>query len=440
MEHIRRCFRLINKKETFLFILALIIRIIAATLFKKYIDLPFNLWGFETEGFNDFEYFYQTWVKNFISLKWYPYSYGNTIDALNWYSYPPFFLYLISFFGLVSSRFSAIPIVILDAGCVVLVYKILNLFIPSKRIYIPSIIFCFSVINIFYIGIYWLNPAPMTFFLLLSIYYLIKKNNHLSIIFYMTSIMMKQTALYYGLIFMSLYLGEKQVKNWWKPIFLIISLFIIFSIPYIILTPINYFRHLLVSPIPTSIIQLTPPKGHEPITFSHFLVYGLNINSNSIQILNMFVNTYFLITFSTSVISSYSIFALKTKKLKEQSIIFLFMINGFLMYMFQPRGLYKYYLTNLMPLQFIAMLLEIDRLNISKLKKYLFIFLYISYTMSIIIVPRLYTPIILFMFLIFIVMLKISRTRTSGISRNRGTGNEMGNHSVRAHHNKEYSD
>lgn len=421
MKHMGRFFRLINKKEIFLFIFALIVRIITALLYRKYMGLPFKLWGFETEGFNDFEYYYQTWVKYFISLKWYPYSYGNTIDALNWYSYPPFFLYLISFLGLFSNWCSAIPIVILDAGCVVLVYKILNLFITSKNIYIYSMLYCFSVINIFYLSIYWLNPSPMTFFLLLSIYYLIKENNHLSIISYVISIMMKQTALYYGPLFISLYIGKKQFKNWWKPIFIIILLFIIFSIPYIFLTPVDYFRHLLVSPIPNSMAEVTPPKDNQPITFSRFLVYGLNITSHSIQILNILINSYFLVTFSISVISSYSIFAIKNKKIKDQNIIFLFMINGFLTYIFQPKGLYKYYLTNIMPLQFITILLDLERLNISNIKKYLIIFLYISYNVSIIIVPRLYTHILLFVFLIFILILKFSRTHSLGVSQNRRT-------------------
>jgi hypothetical protein len=411
MKGLRKFYLLINKKEIMLFIIALIIRIISAIFYRKYIGLPFKLWNFEVEGFNDFEYYYQTWVKHFLSFNWYPYSKGNIMDALNWYSYPPFFLYLISFFGIFCKWCSAIPIIILDAMCVVIVYKILDLSLNNKNIFIDSIIYCFSFVNIFYLGIYWLNPSPMNFFLLLSIYYLIKDNNYISIIYYVISVMMKQTALYYGPLFLSLYLGKQKLKDWWKPIFLIILFFIIFSIPYIFLTPINYFSHLLVSPFPNTNIRIIKPKDNQPITFVHFLIYGLKINPNLIQIINTSISTYFMMAFSISLISSFSLNSIKNNKLTYKDIIFLFTLNGFFTYLFQPRGLYKYYLTNIMPLQFIALIINLDSLKTSKLHRYIILTLYIIYNIGIIITPKLHYHILLIMFLVFIILLRFKNRK-----------------------------
>ena len=222
MNRLLRLYNIFKKKETQLFITALIVRVITAILFRRYFGLPFKLWNYETEGFNDFQYFYQTWVKHFTTLNWYPYSYNNEIDALNWYSYPPLFLYLLSLFGFFSTNHSAIPIILFDTLSVGMVYKILCIYIKNKESFLFSLFYSFSVVNLFYIDVYWLNPSPMIFFLLLSVFFLLKNNINYSIFTYVISVMMKQTGLYYGPLFLALFIGKKNIKNWWKPITLII--------------------------------------------------------------------------------------------------------------------------------------------------------------------------------------------------------------------------
>jgi len=382
-----------DKESLLIFILALIIRISAALLFRFYIGLPYKFLNYETEGFNDFNYFYLAWAKNFTSLHWYPYSYGNEANALNWYSYPPFFLYLISLFGIPGLPFwaPAIPIVILDAGCAVLVFKILRIYVSKRNALLGALCFCFAAINIFYIGIYWLNPSPMTFFFLLSIYYLIKRDHFLFVLTMVTSVMMKQTALYQAPVLFSLFLGREDLRRWWKPIMLIVILSILFSTPFIFLTPTNYFRHLMVSPGPNLSLNILKPEPDWTITLPQFLKYGLNIKGSLINIISKFINSYSLLFSTMTTISFYSLFATRDNKLRDWDTIFILLINGFLSYIFQPKGLYKYYLSTLMPLLSISIWLGAYQINLTNILSYGLAIIYLSFNVITVFIPRLYT-------------------------------------------------
>jgi hypothetical protein len=389
-------------------------------LYRSYIgfsiELPFKFLNYETEGFGDFNHFYLVWAENFLSKNWYPYSYGNIIEQLNWYSYTPFFLYTISLFkfSFLPEWSPAIPIILFDSGCAVMIYKILKNLVSTKNAFWGSILFSFSAINIFYIGIYRLNPSPMTFFLLVSFYYLINYRYHNSIIYLVISVMMKQTGLYYVPIFIAFLIKRvKENRKIIKLLLFFIAIGIFFQTPYIFLTPLNYFRHLFATPTPTLSMEIPVPLDNSPITLSQFIHYGLQINASISGFFNYLISTYFLFIFFIMVITSYIIFLSNKKELYNYDLLFIFTLNGFISYLFQPKGLYKYYISTLIPFIIMSIIYGVNCMKTSNIKKYVVIIVYFLLNIFTIFMPRIYIHGLVLMALILIIYLyKVSKKNT----------------------------
>jgi Gpi18-like mannosyltransferase len=309
---------------------------------------------------------------------------------------------------------SAIPIVLFDSGCALMIYKILKNLVSKKSALWGAILFSLSAINIFYIGIYWLNPSPMIFFLLVSFYYLINYRYYNSIICLVTSVMMKQTGLYYVPIFMSFLIKRvKQNEKIIKLLLFFITIGIFFQTPYIFITPINYLRHLFVTPNPTLSTEIPEPIDNFPITLPQFIHYGIKINATISGIFNYLISTYFLFIFFISVITSYIIFSSNKKELQNYDLLFLFTLNGLISYIVQPKGLYKYYLSTLTPFLIMSIIYGVNYMNTNKLKKYFVIIFYLIFNVSTIFIPRIYTHGLVLLALILIIYLyKFSKLKT----------------------------
>ena len=398
----------VEKDILFIFILALGIRLIFAHLYRTYIGLPYKLLNFETEGFGDFEHFYLVWAENFISMKWYPYSYGNVIEQLNWYSYTPFFLYTISLFKLLFlPKWSpAIPIVLFDSGCAIMIFKILNGLSSKKSALLGSIVFSVSAVNIFYIGTYWLNPSPMIFFLLVSFYYLINCRHYTSIFYLVISIMMKQTGLYYVPLFIAFLIRRvNEKRKIIKLLLFFIVIGVLFQIPYIFLTPNDYFSHLFATPNPVLSTEIQEPIDNYPITLPQFLHYGIKINDVISGIVNKFISTYFLFTFFIILVSTYTISSTSKNKVYNYDMLFLFTINGIVSYILQPKGIYKYYVSTLIPFLIMSVFYGVSYMKKAHLRKYYVTASYIIFNIFIIFIPRIYTHGLMIIALIFTIYL-----------------------------------
>ncbi len=189
------------------------------------------------------------------------------------YNYPPLFLYLISVFALLNYVWaSGIPLVLFDALTVVPLYLIAKNYLfkgNAKLAFAVSLIWIFNPINLFYNDLMWLNPAPTTFFVMLSIYFLLKKDWTLSSIFLAVATGLKQTAVLLFPIFLIWMLrtpGLPRTKILAYSV-LFASLLVIISTPYIFQDPQLYFWALQLP------IFGIPPGGSSatPTTFIYNL-------------------------------------------------------------------------------------------------------------------------------------------------------------------------
>jgi len=163
------------------------------------------------------------------------------------YNYPPLFLYLLSAFaelGLIWA--SAIPLVLFDALTVVPLYLIAKDFLfhgNRKLAFAVSLIWIFNPLNLFYNDLMWLNPGITTFFLVLSIYLLLKQKWILSSLSLALSTGFKQTAVLVFPIFLLWMLrtpGLARRKILAYLVLYVCSLVLI-STPYIFQEPQTYF-------------------------------------------------------------------------------------------------------------------------------------------------------------------------------------------------------
>jgi hypothetical protein len=189
------------------------------------------------------------------------------------YNYPPLFLYLISGFALLNYIWSsAIPLVFFDALTVIPLYLILKdfLFRGNSRIaFAISLFWIFNPINLFYNDLMWLNPAPTTFFVVLALYFLLKREWALSSIGLALATALKQTAVLIFPIFLIWIIraGGTSRKKVLAYIVLFVAILVLISTPYIFQNPQLYFWALQLP------IFGTPPGGSSstPTTFTYDL-------------------------------------------------------------------------------------------------------------------------------------------------------------------------
>src|SRR5579872_4254204 len=189
------------------------------------------------------------------------------------YNYPPLFLYMIAGFALLNYVWaSAIPLVLFDALTVIPVYLIAKNYLfrgNSRLAFAVSLIWIFNPLNLFYNDLMWLNPGPTTFFVMLSIYFLLKQDWTMSSISLAIATGLKQTAVLlfpFFLVWMLKNSGfpRKRVLAYTV---LFISILIIISTPYIFQNPQLYFWALQLP------IFGIPPGGSSstPTTFVYDL-------------------------------------------------------------------------------------------------------------------------------------------------------------------------
>jgi hypothetical protein len=189
------------------------------------------------------------------------------------YNYPPLFLYLVSGFALLNYVWTAaIPLVLFDALTVVPLYLIARDYLfkgNAKLAFAVALIWIFNPINLFYNDLMWLNPAPTTFFVMLSIYLLLKKEWTFSSISLAIATGLKQTAVLLFPIFFIWMLRTTGVAR--RKILaysvLYVAALVLISTPYVFQNPQSYFWSLQLP------IFGTPPGGSSinPTTFEYDL-------------------------------------------------------------------------------------------------------------------------------------------------------------------------
>lgn len=368
-----------------------------------------------------------------------PYQLGTIV-----YNYPPLFLYLLSFFAQVNIVwFPAIPLAAFDILTTIPVYLIAKQFLfrgNSKMAFAVAIIWAVNPINLFYNDLMWLNPGPTTFFLMMGIYYFLKRDWYFSAFMLAVSTGFKQiTVLAVPVLLILLWnssapkkIAENRVRQidgkkdlvgnldekagtiqsslsnfrkdirralvragheiWFglillRPIVLYLATFVgflfIISLPYIVTEPQNYFYSLQLP------IFGYPPgtSAGYPSTFSYDLSQPTRITTflgllNFTNLQSVAVTSYQLLDYAFAfAYVALLIYILYAKLEPSGTNTLILVMTGFLVFFgLYGRGIYKYYFATLTPLA-LPFLGE---------KKQMLIFEGLS--LAILFVPRVATP------------------------------------------------
>jgi len=189
----------------------------------------------------------------------YAYAYVPTVQAFKsghlpyrdfFHAYPPLFLYALTLFSFLPYFWSmALPLIISDALTVVPVYLIGKRLLNKSGAFTASLLFALAPINLFYVDYVWLNPPLTTFFLMVSVYFLLEGRYDLSAFTLAASIGFKQTSLLALPIMLHFLAKKASDKHVLRYLLLVTSVCFIFSVPYVFLEPRLYLFSIFRMPL-----------------------------------------------------------------------------------------------------------------------------------------------------------------------------------------------
>ena len=379
----------------FLTVLGVLVRLLAAYYFREnysfYTTPPiwernvlFNPADSQLNGYADFSFYYVNWVEAWYKDGWYPFTdWRSTIlrDPLYYYSYPPIFLYFIVLIWRpgMSVIWIAMPLIVTDAACAGMVYLIVDKLVKGTKskgvAFIAGMLMVFSPINIIYDGVFWLNPGPVTLFTLISFYFILERKWWQVFFWLAIATMTKQNALFFTYPLFFVMLGEKVKEKGIKRasfesfanVLLFISMLLIISAPWIFITPIHYFVHLLYpgKMLTTEPIVGEPDFGQSvPISWS---LYYYGIRGIFGDIIAFSINSMFLMIASASIIGVYLMWRSFRGKLDNTEFFELISIYTIWTHIFMPRGVFKFYSAYYVPIIIVALVSSLAYYKVKKI-------------------------------------------------------------------------
>jgi hypothetical protein len=327
-------------------------------LIEAFLKLDFSE---NLELYCDYHFYYKEFAKEFASGTWIPYLENANIHSFEYpLLYPPFFLYAISFPALINPELTFIPLLLADCLLPVLIYKILGKFHSKKIAEWGFLVSAFSPFLILYTGILFLNTSLVILFFILSLYFVALRKYKQASVFLGISFLFKQIVLFF-IIPVTLYmaLDSTQRDNGKRNTFklgikylgLIGLVIFLGSLPWILISPLNYFNSLSVGQLPYILPEFSIPETNEiwPVKWYDFLIL-LNAPYWLVYIagfLNFTLLGFFIVQ-SLSMILLHKWYSRNT--LDFQHFLDSLLIVAFLSHLWMPRGVYKYYFTFLIPI------------------------------------------------------------------------------------------
>jgi 4-amino-4-deoxy-L-arabinose transferase-like glycosyltransferase len=249
------------------------------------------------------------------------------------YAYPPLFLYLLAPFASNSlpSWTLALPFVVLDAASVIPVYLIARKLTGHREALIASITFAIAPINLWYNDFLWLNPPPMTFFILLATYAFLSERYTSSFACLAVATLFKQIALSLFPVFFTTLLIKSVRKEVIRDSLLYGAICFLGSLPYIVTIPRIYLSSLGLPGIapewPMSTYQFSSPT-------SLAIAFGASFYEPAKFLLGV------------ALLISFEILCFRIYKGRSTSDISFLTSITYALLLFHalfPRGIYKYY-------------------------------------------------------------------------------------------------
>jgi len=336
------------------------------------------------EGYQDFRLAYVPLVSNFTGGKM-PYR-----DF--YYAYPPFFLYLLTPFALFAlpTWTMALPLVMFDVASAILVFLICLKLMTSREAFIAAVAFAIAPINLWYNDFLWLNPPPMTFFILLGVYAFLLKRYKSSFACLAIATLFKQIAFALFPIFVVTILNKTDRREAIENAVLCGLICFVGSLPYIFAIPRQYLWSLGV-PGFSNVWSSAP--------FTYYLGSPTNLGvvfgENAYNCAKPFLLAALLLSFA---LLCWKIF--KAKNVNSVGFVTYILYALLLFHAFFPRGIYKYYYAAMTP--FDSMLIRSRKAAV----------VFIGLNVLMLLIPRILTP-WLIVFLLVLPLVKLKARRSS---------------------------
>ncbi|MCE7741751.1 MAG: hypothetical protein GOP50_04775 [Candidatus Heimdallarchaeota archaeon] len=316
-------------------------------------------WYFEV--YRDASYYYTEFLDAFIDW-WNPYGrYEGT--PLDYYLYGPMFIYGLYFtFLLLNLSYPGASRAFLVNSAVkwtavnfeglsaVMIYLIIINFSSLKDTkvkrhilgLIGAIAYVFMPINLLYVDAYYFNIPQMTFFTLLTLFLFMKKKYKLSAYSLTIAWLTKQMPLFMLIPLFSYIWKKYDIKKAFKEFLrpFLVS-FLIFSIPWIFLTPHLYIGRIFAAGRPLWYVDNTAASLKHGVTFANTILYW---GAEGLANFYMWVSIPmlpFILFYGFGLFLGH----FNAKKLSSDDSTFIYYITWifFIVHVFISRGIYKYY-------------------------------------------------------------------------------------------------
>jgi hypothetical protein len=384
--------------------------------------LPLNLPNLDSYGWADFHWYYRAWITGWYEQNWYPYQWQAPFEnnALNYYSYPPVFVYFLVLTWRPGANYlwMALPMVVSDAACAAIVYLIVkNIFTKKYATHLglfAGFLMALAPINIVYDGIYWLNPGPVTLLTIIAFFFAVKKKWWQAFFWLAIATMTKQNALFFTYPLFMAMLGQKVREKSIKEAviesianaFVFVGVALLLSVPWIFISPYEYGRHML---FPGRKIVLTTaipvPASNDCIPFARS-IQVLGIRGLVLKIIAFGTYSMFWMVLSSSIIAVFMLYRSYIGKMDGIEFFEWISVYTIFSHIFMPRGVYKFYTAYYIPMIIIALLGSLA--NLTEKKSFIAIGiitatgLFFGFNFWLLTINRNYVPFFLFTFAILI--------------------------------------
>lgn len=313
------------------------------------------------------------------------------------YAYPPLFLYLLAPFSLLPlpSWTMASPLLAFDVASVIVVFLISRRFMASREAFIASALYAVAPINLWYNDFLWLNPPPMTFFILLAVYAFLLEKYKASFAYLAVATLFKQIAFALFPIFTVALLRKSGRRDAFKNTVLYGSICFLGSLPYIITVPGHYLWLLGVPGF---------GPGWSTLEFKYYIgsptSLAIALGENAYNPAKPLLWATLLLSFAVLCWRTY-----KPGTRDSMGFVTGVLYSLLLFHAFFPRGIYKYYYAAITP--FYSIFVRNRKIALG----------FIGLNVLVLLIPRYLTPWFLLLLLVLLFMsgtsyLRIGRSKT----------------------------
>jgi uncharacterized membrane protein len=269
------------------------------------------------------------------------------------YIYPPLFLYWILIFSVFPGEFSLVAgIVFFDmitASCLfIIAYRVTH---STGRAFIAALLYYLNPVALWWTDFLWFGEACYTALLILSFVFLLENRFLFASFFLGLAVMTKQVAIVFVpvLLILTFLKGKKTLVYC---LVILLGIFLLFSMPYLILIPSDYLFFITSGAGAFLYLNEMPPFNSPVQLFASFWFLPAPFR-NMIAIA---VYSFIPLVVALGLVYAGTLYFVDFKSVNRRYLLVnvgLFTSLSFLT--FFPRGIFKWYLVGLIPFLTLAM-------------------------------------------------------------------------------------